>query len=250
MKILSTILLTLLASAAIGVGVIHGGGLTNFAGDEPHPALVNGAIEFARERFIAARSADVEVPDLNDTKLLVSGAEHYVPMCAGCHLGPGTQDTEIRRGLYPQPPNLAQPSDHAGGHDHSDMQASARRQFWIIKHGIKMTGMPAWGATHDDDAIWGLVAFLQTLPEMSSEEFAALSKAATEGGHGHGGGHDHGAQKEGSQEPDGMKSMEGMEGMQKPAGSAGHVDAPGAKSHSHGNAKETQDKHEDDSHAH
>lgn len=247
MKILLTIVLTLLAALAVGAGVIHGGGLTNFAGDEPHPSVINGVIEYARERFIASRSEDIEVPDLDDPQKLADGAAHYVPMCAGCHLGPGTQDTEIRRGLYPQPPNLAQPSGHAGGHDHSDMQKSARRQFWIIKHGIKMTGMPAWGATHDDEAIWGLVAFLQKLPDMSPQEFAKLSESSGAGGHGHSGGHEHGGL-----EPDDMQGMEGMEGMRKPAAAdpAGHVDPPGAKPHTHGEAKKTEGKHEGDAHAH
>lgn len=178
MKILLTVLITLLMALAIGAAVIHGGGLTNFAADEPHSSLIDGAIIFARERFIAARSKDLEVPELDDPARLADGAAHYVPMCAGCHLGPGTQDTEIRRGLYPQPPNLAQPSGHAGGHDHSDRATGAKRQFWIIKHGIKMTGMPAWGTTHSDDEIWGLVAFLQKLPQMSSEEYAKLQEPA------------------------------------------------------------------------
>ncbi len=243
MKILLTILLTLLAAAAIATGVIHGGGLTNFAADEPHAELINGVIAFTRERFIAARSEDIKVPDLADPQRIADGAAHYVPMCSGCHLGPGTQDTEIRRGLYPQPPNLAQPAGHAGGHDHSDMQKAAARQFWIIKHGIKMTGMPAWGATHDDEAIWGLVAFLQKLPEMSPEKFAALSQGAGAGGHGHSGDHEHGMKPE---------DMKGMEGMQTPAGSApaGHVDPPGAKPHGHGETKKKESEHEDGGHAH
>lgn len=198
MKILLTILLTLLTAAVLAAGLIHAGGLTNFAADEPHAAGINSVIAFTREHFIAARSKDIEVPDLDNPQLIADGGAHYVPMCSGCHLGPGTEDTEIRRGLYPQPPNLAQPSGHAGGHDHSDMQESAKRQFWIIKHGIKMTAMPAWGATHDDEAIWGLVAFLQKLPEMSPDEFAVLSEAARAGTHS--GGHQHGMQKENTQD--------------------------------------------------
>jgi len=182
MKTSLTILLTLIASLVVGAGLIHGAGLTNFAGDEPHTALINGAIEFARERFIAARSEQIEVPNLDEPQRIADGAAHYAPMCSGCHLGPGAQDTEIRRGLYPQPPNLSEPSGHAAGHD--DMKKSAARRFWIIKHGIKMTGMPAWGTTHDDKAIWSLVAFLQKLPELSSEEYEAMT--AREGAHSHG----------------------------------------------------------------
>lgn len=240
MKTLLTILLTLLAAAAIAAGLIHGGGLSNFAADEPHAEMINGVIAFTRERFIAARSEDLEVPDLDDPQKIADGAAHYVPMCAGCHLGPGTQDTEIRQGLYPQPPNLAQPAGHAGGHDHSNLEVSARRQFWIIKHGIKMTGMPAWGATHDDEAIWGLVAFLQKLPEMSAQEFAAVSQAAAVGEPRHGAQHEHGTQAE---------DMKGMKTMQKPA-PAGHVDPPGAKPHDHDLPKTDTDSKKEDGHAH
>jgi len=233
MKTLITVVITLLVAGTAGAVVVHSGGLLNFAGDEPHPAVVEGFIAFARERFIANRSAELQVPDLANPELIASGAAHYVPMCAGCHLGPGTEDTEIRRGLYPQPPNLAQPEEHAGGHHHGDMTESARRQFWIIKHGIKMTAMPSWGATHSDDEIWGLVAFLQKLPEMSPEEYAKLSEQA-EGGHEHGGGAGHGEHKPGMEAP------------------AGHVDPPGAPPHSHGPKKPAPEKKEgeEQEHAH
>jgi mono/diheme cytochrome c family protein len=244
MKILLTIALTLLTAAAIAAGVIHGGGLTNFAADEPHPKAIEEAIAYTRERFIAARSEDIEVPDLDDPQKIADGAAHYVPMCAGCHLGPGTQDTEIRAGLYPQPPNLAQPAGHAGGHDHSDTQKAAARQFWIIKHGIKMTGMPAWGTTHDDEAIWGLVAFLQRLPGMTPEEYVALTggevgshdhgahpHGATESGDGHAG-HDHGKQ------PTAQRTL------------TGHIDPPGAPAHSHDDSKKAKGAGEGHDHAH
>ncbi len=224
MKIFLTVLLTLLGAAAIGAGVIHGGGLTNFAGDEPHAPLINGVIAFARERFIAARSEGIEVPNLDDPQMIADGGAHYVPMCSGCHLGPGTEDTEIRRGLYPQPPKLAQPASYAGGRDHSNRQKAAARQFWIVKHGIKLTGMPAWGATHDDQAIWGLVAFLQKLPEMSPEEFAALGESSGGRGHSH-----------------------GAEATPSTATSAGDADAPDAPPHSHDEPKKANGGH---SHAH
>jgi mono/diheme cytochrome c family protein len=224
MKILLTAVVTLVLAGAVGVAVVHGGGLTNFAADEEHPPLVNGTIEFLRERFIAARSKDIEVPDLDDPQRIANGGAHYVPMCAGCHLGPGTQDTEIRRGLYPQPPNLAQPGGHAGGHDHSDMKQAAARQFWIIKHGIKMTAMPAWGTSHDDAAIWDLVAFLQKLPDMSPAEFAALSEGHAAGGHEH-----------------------GADGEQ---GAGDHVDPPGTPPHEHGPRKEPAQGEDHTKHSH
>jgi mono/diheme cytochrome c family protein len=199
MKILITVVVTLLLAGAAGAVIVHSGGLLNFAADEPHPAGFEGFIEAARERFIANRSEELQVPELSSPELVASGAAHYVPMCAGCHLAPGAEDTEIRRGLYPQPPNFAQP--HAG-QDHGDSTASAKRQFWIIKHGVKMTAMPAWGATHSDEEIWGLVAFLQKLPEMSPEEYAKLREPGSSA-------HEHGAAP------------------------TDHVDPPGAKPHTH-----------------
>lgn len=218
MKALITVLVTLIVAGGAAAVVVHSGGLLNFAGDEPHPSVVEGFIEVARERFIARRASELEVPDLNSPELVSDGAAHYVPMCAGCHLGPGTEDTEIRRGLYPQPPNLARPEQRAG-HDHGDVETAARRRFWIIKHGIKMTAMPAWGATHSDDEIWGLVAFLQKLREMSPEDYAKLQELAIGREHGH------------DEAP------------------AEHADEPGAKPHRHEPKLQTETK-ESEQHQH
>lgn len=67
------------------------------------------------------------------------------------------EESAARTGLYPQPPNLAQ---------HRVAPGTA---FWVIKHGLKMTGMPAWGETHDDASIWSIVAFLQRRPDLTPE---------------------------------------------------------------------------------
>jgi len=59
--------------------------------------------------------------------------------------------------------------------------------FWVIKHGIKMSAMPAWGRSHDDAAIWEMVAFVKRLPELDEAGFEGLAGMA--GNDGHGGGH-------------------------------------------------------------
>jgi mono/diheme cytochrome c family protein len=74
--------------------------------------------------------------------------------------------SEVRAGLYPHPPNLAQ-----------EEVDDAQRAFWIIKHGIKMSAMPAWGRSLDDAAIWDVVAFLQRMPGMTPEAYQQLSQA-------------------------------------------------------------------------
>jgi mono/diheme cytochrome c family protein len=61
--------------------------------------------------------------------------------------------------------------------------------FWILKHGIKMTGMPSWG-DHGDDELWAVVAFLQKLPSMTKEDYAKLVIASLAQGSHHGGDQD------------------------------------------------------------
>ena len=90
------------------------------------------------------------------------------------------EDSEIRKGLYPVPPNLALADDATNASEGDG------RRFWIIKHGIKGSGMPAWAAGGmDDEAIWDLTAFIKVLPKLSANAYEA-SVAASEG-HSHGG---------------------------------------------------------------
>jgi hypothetical protein len=112
------------------------------------------------------------VPSLEDPKLVADGAKHYVDMCIDCHLAPGIKQAEIRVGLYPAPPNL---SEH--------IDAGPAEMFWVIKHGIKMSAMPAWGKTHDDQSIWSIVAFLQRLPELTPEQYQVLVGSSGEAHH-------------------------------------------------------------------
>ena len=100
-------------------------------------------------------------------QMIAEGAEHYAAMCTGCHLAPGMHENEMRPGLNPKPPILA-----------SLPSQDPREQFWIVKHGLKMTAMPAWGATHTDEEIWNIVAFLQKLPGMSPTRYRALTRNA------------------------------------------------------------------------
>jgi len=147
----------------VGAGLFIWSGMYNIGADEPHWMPTMMAINSLRERSIASRMAHVQVPDLNDQKTIAAGAEDYSGMCTGCHLAPGVTNTEIRPGLYPMPPDLTR----LGSND-------PKRTFWIIKHGIKMSAMPAWGKTHTDQQIWSMVAFIRKLPGMTPEQYAAL----------------------------------------------------------------------------
>ena len=150
-------------------------GSYNVAADEPHWSLTEGILAGIRNRSIASRASAVTVRDLADPELISQGAGHYAAMCAGCHLAPGMAETELRAGMYPKPPDFTVPS----GRD-------PRETFWIIKHGIKMSGMSAWGTTHDDESIWGLVAFVRQLPNLDATAYQRAVGSHGESGHEHG----------------------------------------------------------------
>lgn len=193
-------LLAVFAAACLvaGVGFFYSG-LYNIGADQPHWPITVTLMEILREQSIDAHAKGMEVPALDNPRLVAEGAEHYSAMCSHCHLAPGMEDTEIRAGLYPQPPNLAEPRQADGG---GDAGAAAVRQFWIIKHGIKLTAMPAWGTTHDDQSIWALVAFVRKLPELSAVQYRTMTantQGAESGSHDHGtdNGHSHDSEETG-----------------------------------------------------
>ncbi|MGE0031360.1 MAG: cytochrome c [Steroidobacteraceae bacterium] len=167
-------LLGLLALAVFGTSVFIWSGAFNVAADEPHWALTEYLMRTARDRSISSRASGIVPPALDGESLLRAGAGNYDAMCTECHLKPGLVKTEQSSGLHPEPPDLSR-------HRIADPAAA----FWVIKHGIKMSGMPAWGRSMEDEYIWGMVAFVQQLPDMSQERYAELVKSS--GGHTHGG---------------------------------------------------------------
>jgi mono/diheme cytochrome c family protein len=149
--------------ATIAYFVVAFTGAYQVGADVPHWSITRQAIGFLRDHTIERRAADIKPPPLDDPALIKLGAEHYAATCTGCHLAPGMGHSELRDGLYPKPPNLTR------------FAPDPAEAFWVIKHGLKMTAMPAWGATYDDHAIWAMVAYLQKQPRMSAVEFQALT---------------------------------------------------------------------------
>ena len=171
------LVLVVLVAAA---GVLAAG-LYDVGADEPHWSMTERVLGLARLRAVKHGMRDVpDAPNLEDAALLRKGAATYADMCAPCHTAPGRQASLMSQGMYPRPPDLARVS------------ISPRAAFWTIKHGLKMTGMPAWGASHDDTTIWAMVAFIRQLPRMSPQQYEAMLRSAPReeampGGHSHGG---------------------------------------------------------------
>ena len=159
-----------LASLLIGgvAGAVIFTGLYDIGADAPHTPPVHWLIETLRDRSIDVRARGITAPaDLNDPKRISTGAGLYASMCSGCHLAPGMERTEISQGLYPPAPELSRPLEH-----------SPAEEFWMIKHGVKLTAMPAWGRTHSDELMWDMVAFVRKLPTLSPAQYQAIVKSA------------------------------------------------------------------------
>lgn len=155
-----------MAAAMAGGGALFiGSGVYNIGADDHHTKAVLVLIERLRERSIEARARMIALQYVSDPARIAAGARHYAALCVGCHLAPGVTKSEIRPGLYPHPPNLAQEDLRDG-----------RRAFWIVKHGIKMSAMPSWGKTLDDAAIWDVVSFIREMPEMTPEIYRQISQ--------------------------------------------------------------------------
>ena len=198
-------LIVLAIVVAGGVTLFVQSGVYDVAADTPHFGPVTRLIDAVRMRSVEVRAEDVVRPaDFNDPKRVAAGAGLYNEMCSGCHLAPGMEPSEISRGLNPRAPVLTKPTG-----------LTPEQEFWVIKHGIKMSGMAAWGVTHDDSLIWNMVAFIDKLPSLSAADYQAATKdsgethehmmkdtppgtsgTGTSGSGDQGGSHDHGDHKD------------------------------------------------------
>ena len=166
-----TIIASLLIAAVVfllgAAAVIHAG-LYDVAATTPHWPATSWLLEVARTRSVKAQAASIVVPPgLTDPAEVIIGVEHYAAHCAVCHGAPGVPKGDIAHGLYPPPPDLAKAAPIY----------TPAELFWILKHGIKMTGMPAW-SDHSDDELWATVGFLEKLPGMSEQDYAKLVMAS------------------------------------------------------------------------
>ena len=169
----------LAVGSAAAAGILIQSGTYDFAADVPHTRIVFSILDRMRDRSIESRAGAIKVPDLSGQQRIVQGAGNYNAMCVQCHRAPGMGETELSKGLYPSPPNL------------STQSVKAAEAFWVIKHGVKASGMPAWGKSMSDDYVWNMVAFLQMLPKLDEARYQSM--VAQSGGHSHGGGETHGA---------------------------------------------------------
>ena len=161
-----TIVVTLVVLGALSVAYIFSG-IFNVSQLVPHKAVTKWVIRTTLHYSVQKRFEKITVPAFTDTSMIAEGFTHYNEMCVICHGAPGIEPGELVQGLYPRPPVFYK----------SDDMPETGEAFWIIKNGIKMTGMPAFGPTHTDQQIWAITDFLlNKLNKMSPEEYLAWRK--------------------------------------------------------------------------
>ena len=162
------VLYTVLAlgvAAPLGAVLFAWSGLYSVAASRGHFLVTDMFLRFGMENSVEAHAPDIQPPPLDDIHLIRLGAGHYHSGCAYCHGAPGTPITPVAQGMLPAPPDL---KGRVG-------EWTDQELFWIVMHGIKYAGMPAWPAQERDDEVWTVVAFLRHLPGLDAQGYRRLA---------------------------------------------------------------------------
>lgn len=151
------------AAGAAGVLVVYAGWYDISATDQ-HLAPTYRLLDYAMRRSVKFRARAIEVPEMNDERRIQAGAFLYRQHCLQCHGAPGVAPAPFALGMTPVPVPLV----------HTARSWTAAEMFWVVKEGIKMTGMPAWKYRMTDEDIWSVVAFLPAMARMTPEQFSKL----------------------------------------------------------------------------
>jgi cytochrome c553 len=142
-------------------------GLYSVAASRGHFPWTKMLLEVGMHRSVATHSLLVATPPpLDDPELVRLGAGHFHVGCAPCHGAPGERSSLIVDRMLPPPPSLLGVAD----------SWSDKELFWIVKNGIKYTGMPSWVALERDDEVWAVVAFLRALSPMTAADYRRITR--------------------------------------------------------------------------
>lgn len=155
--VLTLILLT------VGLFTVYTGSY-NVAATWNHPPLVRWGLDTAMENSVAAQALEIEQRSDFPRAMVVAGAARYQAMCQHCHGGPGAEQADWATGMMPQPPRLPEVIP----------RWQPREVFWLVKHGLRLSGMPAFGVHHDDAALWEVTAFVMDLPGMTAQDYTSM----------------------------------------------------------------------------
>jgi mono/diheme cytochrome c family protein len=149
-------------------GLVALSGMVNVAATVPSGAM-DGILAGISDRSVAHHAGSAKNPLGDDAKAIAGGLPHYKENCLDCHGAPGIEPAEFAKGLNPAAPELTEADD-----------LSDAEIFWIVSNGIRMTGMPAFSPTHNDEERWEIVAFVRHLTKLTDDEKKALQAGREE----------------------------------------------------------------------
>lgn len=170
---LRIVLFTVLGLAVLALGgaaaVVYGG-LYNVSATQQHYQPVYSLLEAAMHNSVRLRARNIEPPALDGPQLLQRGAACFRDKCVQCHGGPGVAQGDIGKSMQPLPGPLVD----------ARQRWLPRELYWVTRHGIRMSGMPAWEFRLDERDLWAVVAFMQVLPDLTARQFAEATSANAE----------------------------------------------------------------------
>jgi cytochrome c553 len=165
MKRIAQVALGTLGAIALLGFLLAWSGLYSIAASRGHWAVVEWFLTFGMRNSVETHAFGIDTPPLDSADLVTLGGAHFHSGCAYCHGAPGIPISPVARSMLPPPPDLA-----------TSMRPWRDRElFWIVKNGIKYTGMPAWVAQQRDDEVWAVVAFLRRLPSLDAAGYRDIA---------------------------------------------------------------------------
>ena len=154
------------ALAALGVSgfLFAAAGLAPIKASSGHWPITAWLLKFTMRRSLATQSLGLKPPQLDTPDLVLQGAGHYETGCRSCHGSPGEPVPRVSQQMTPRPPSLSSATN----------ELAPDELFYVVKHGVKFTGMPAWPTQQRDDEIWAMAAFLLKFPQLNAASYRQL----------------------------------------------------------------------------
>ena len=160
---------TLLVVLGVGGLLVAASGIIPINASSGHWAITRWFLQFSKQRSVATHTLGLKAPPLDEPWLVLKGAGHYEIGCRPCHGSPELHHPRIAQRMEPPPPYLPQ----------TISKWKAEELFYMVKHGIKFTGMPAWPSPQRDDEVWAMVAFLLAFPDLDAKQYRQLVNGET-----------------------------------------------------------------------
>jgi thiosulfate dehydrogenase len=141
-------------------------GLLDLRADQNPPAWEERLAGTAMDESTEHHAPQQKNPLPSTTENLVAGARLYRDKCSDCHGSPVNPNSDYGRSFYPRVPQFMKQAPDMPDHEN----------FYLIKHGVRWTAMPAWGGIMTDSEIWQVVLVLSHFEKLPPEVNAELTK--------------------------------------------------------------------------